>query len=170
MVTPPKKGLVERATDAVKETAAKLVGSGDDTAAAGNAKVDRAEDFAGRAEAHRDRAEAEDALSDYERAQANRVASFKAMPQDGPYELRFSDGETFVDGAIAVERKDIKDRELGATYEQPVEFPPAGAPANVTEAWLIDRSGDAARCVIGPPALPTGAGHVAQIPAGNLQF
>jgi hypothetical protein len=166
----PKKSLVERVGDAVAGAAATLVGSGDDAAAAGDAKVERAAAFAARAEDHLERAQSDDALSDYGRAHASRVASFKAMPQDGPYGLRFADGETFFDGVIMVDRTDIKDRELGATYEKPVEFPPEGELAVITEAWLIDRGGDAVRCVLGPPALPTGAGHAALIPAGNLLF
>jgi hypothetical protein len=163
-------GIAGRVTDAVKgaasavaDAATRLVGS-DDSA------EDRAEEFAARAEAHRDKVEDEAARQGHARCVEMLVPSFASMPQNGPFMLRFGTGETFLDGAIDVAPDRLKaDLDGRALYRDPVDFPPEGEGATVTEAWLIAASGETCRCEIAP-GLQVGAGRHARVPAENLIF
>jgi hypothetical protein len=99
-----KEGLVETVTGAAKaaarrsaDAAAKLVGGED--------ARERAEDFAERAERITPRSRPRTPKADYERAKLNAGRRFAAMPQTGPYQLRFATAETFLDGAIDVARR-----------------------------------------------------------------
>jgi hypothetical protein len=160
------RGAAKTAATAVSDAAAKLVGAGD--------AETRAEEFAERAEAHHAKVAAEDALADFERAKVNAVERFDAIPQTGPYQLRFATAETFLDGAIDVERDELVDAGHGnsahVTYAKPVDFPPEGDPAAVIEAWLIAPSGEAVRSFVSVAPLNVGGGRVVQIPANNLLF
>lgn len=166
-----KEGIVGKATRAVRgaataaaDAAAKLVG-GDDGA------EDRAEEFAERAEAHRAKVEEAAHRSDYEHAAGALVETYAEMPENAQFQLRFANGETFLDGAIAV-GTNLKSDGTGSgrmLYTEPVEFDEHGPPATVTEAWLIASSGETRRCEV-TPGLHVGAGRHARIPPDNLIF
>lgn len=118
----------------------------------------------------------DDAAADYERAKLAQVDCFAQLPENAALQLRFSDGTTFIDGAIDVERGDfegsgfVNHETERATYQKPVEFEIHGASASITEAWLIAATGDAVRSEIGTTPLPIGGGHQALIPPGYLLF
>jgi hypothetical protein len=55
------------------------------------------------------------------------------------------------------------------TYAADVDFNADGAPALVTEAWLIASNGEAVCCDLGV-GLTVGGGHHAKVPASHLLF
>jgi hypothetical protein len=165
------KGLVEKAVDAVTNAAAQLVGGGEQS----NDKVERAEEFAERAEDHREHVAAEDALTDYGRAQLSRVAFFGNLPSEGELTLRLAAGDTFLPDSetIAVPRDAMIDDAAGPdrrAYDRKIDFDGSGPLVRLTEAWLIASNGDAVCCDLGGVGLTVGGGHQGQIPAKHLLF